>query len=149
MPRREENMEAPDMSSILFPLAGVMILLLATIIGNAQSLFANTSIQVDLPKANVIETDLEQVIPVSIDRQGNYYFKDEKVPDLKTITEKVRQAQKQYAEENGDPELEGYQMVVVRGDRNITWGTVLAVVDAVKKAKSKRVVLAVNKRRGA
>ncbi len=149
MPRREEKMEGPDLSSILFPLAGVMILVLATMIGNAQSLFANTSVQVDLPKANVIETDLEQVIPISIDRNGNYYFKDEKVPDLKVITEKVRQAQKQYAQENGDPELEGYQMVVIRGDRYITWGTVLAAVDAVKKAKSKRVVLAVNKRRGA
>jgi len=149
MPRREESMEAPDISAILFPLAGVMILVLATIIGNAQALFANTSVQLDLPKANVIETDLEQVIPISIDRDGNYYFKDEKVPDLKTITEKVRQAQKQYAEESGDPELEGYQMVVIRGDRNIAWGMVLAAVDAVKKAKSKRVVLAVNKRRGA
>ncbi len=148
MPREEPKLESPDIGAVLFPMAGVMILVLATIIGNAQSLFTNTSIQVDIPKANVIEADIEQMIPVSIDKEGNYYYKDEKLSDPKEITPKVLEAQKQYAEESGDPELMGYMMVVIRGDKSIQWGSVLEAIDAVKKAKSKRVVLAVIKKRG-
>jgi len=148
MPRKEEKVEGPDIGQILFPLAGVMILVLATIIGNAQALFTNTSVQLEIPKANVIEADLEQMIPISIDKNGVYYYKDEKVANVKDLTPKVAADQKKYAEEAGDPELEGFQMVVIRGDKSIQWGSVLEAIDAVKRAKCKRVVLAVIKKRG-
>ncbi|MGB9589454.1 MAG: ExbD/TolR family protein [candidate division WOR-3 bacterium] len=148
MPKKEDKLEPPDMGQILFPLAGVMILVLATIIGNAQALFTNTSVQLEIPKANVIETDLEQMIPISIDKNGVYYYKDEKMNDVKELTPKVAADQKKYAEEAGDPELEGFQMVVIRGDKSIQWGSVLEAIDAVKRAKCKRVVLAVIKKRG-
>lgn len=148
MPREEKKVEGPDIGQILFPLAGVMILVLATIIGNAQALFTNTSVQLEIPKANVIEADLEQMIPISIDKNGVYYYKDEKLNNVKDLTPKVSADQKQYAEEAGDPELEGFQMVVIRGDKSIQWGSVLEAIDAVKRAKCKRVVLAVIKKRG-
>lgn len=148
MPRQEEKVEGPDIGQILFPLAGVMILVLATIIGNAQALFTNTSVQLEIPKANVIEADLEQMIPISIDKNGVYYYKDEKLNNVKDLTPKVSADQKKYAEEAGDPELEGFQMVVIRGDKSIQWGSVLEAIDAVKRAKCKRVVLAVIKKRG-
>jgi|YNPNPStandDraft_1061719.scaffolds.fasta_scaffold03732_2 biopolymer transport protein ExbD len=144
----EAKMEPPDMSAILFPLAGVMIMVLAVVIGNAQALFTNTSVQLEIPKANVIEADLEQMIPISIDRNGVYYYKDQKLSDVKEITPKVAAEQKKYAEDAGDPELEGFQMVVIRGDKSIQWGSVLEAIDAVKRAKCKRVVLAVIKKRG-
>jgi biopolymer transport protein ExbD len=148
MARDEAKMEPPDMSAILFPLAGVMIMVLAVVIGNAQALFTNTSIQLEIPKANVIEADLEQMIPISIDKNGAYFYKDEKLDNVKDLTPKVAADQKQYAEEAGDPELEGFQMVVIRGDKSIQWGSVLEAIDAVKRAKCKRVVLAVIKKRG-
>ncbi len=67
---------------------------------------------------------------------------------MKELTPKVAADQKKYAEEAGDPELEGFQMVVIRGDKSIQWGSVLEAIDAVKRAKCKRVVLAVIKKRG-
>jgi len=148
MAKNEPKMEPPDMSGILFPLAGVMIMVLAVVIGNAQALFTNTSVQLEIPKANVIEADLEQMIPISIDKNGAYFYKDEKLNDVKDLTPKVAADQKKYAEEAGDPELEGFQMVVIRGDKSIQWGSVLEAIDAVKRAKCKRVVLAVIKKRG-
>ncbi len=59
---KEEKVEGPDIGQILFPLAGVMILVLATIIGNAQALFTNTSVQLAIAKAHVIEADLKQMM---------------------------------------------------------------------------------------
>jgi len=148
MPKQEKKVEGPDIGQILFPLAGVMIMVLAVVIGNAQALFTNTSVQLEIPKANVIEADLEQMIPISIDKNGAYFYKDEKLNDVKDLTPKVAADQKKYAEEAGDPELEGFQMVVIRGDKSIQWGSVLEAIDAVKRAKCKRVVLAVIKKRG-
>jgi len=148
MPKETTKMEPPDMSGILFPLAGVMILILATVIGNAKALFTNTSIEVNIPSANVIEADLEQMIPITIDKNGQYFYKDKKMSSASEVIPLVAADQKKYAEDAGDPELEGFQMVVIRGDKSIQWGSVLEAIDAVKKAKSKRVVLAVIKKRG-
>ncbi|MEO0139547.1 MAG: biopolymer transporter ExbD, partial [candidate division WOR-3 bacterium] len=76
MAKKLEKKEAPDVGQYLFPMAGVMILVLATMIANAQSLFQGTSIKVDIPKANVIEVDLEQSIPISITKDGKVYVQD-------------------------------------------------------------------------
>lgn len=140
--------EPPDIGQFLFPMAGVMILTLATLIMNAQSLFSNTSIKVDIPKANVIEVELEQSIPVTVTKEGKLYVQDYEMPDLQAITQKVRELQEKYAAENNDPELMGQQLTVLRADKSIEWGRVLEVLDAVKKGKAKRVALAVVKRKG-
>jgi len=140
--------EPPDIGQFLFPMAGVMILTLATLIMNAQSLFSNTSIKVDIPKANVIEVELEQSIPVTVTKEGKLYVQDYEMPDLQSITQKVRELQEKYAAENNDPELMGQQLTVLRADKSIEWGRVLEVLDAVKKGKAKRVALAVVKRKG-
>ena len=149
----QDKIEAPDISQYLFPMAGVMILVLAVMVGQAKSLFTNTSIEVDVPKANVVEADLEQMIPISVKKlpEGGveYYYKDKKMSSLKEITDSVRAAQIRYGEENQDSSLIGQQLVVIRGDKSLNWGTILDVLDAVKRAKSKRVVLAVIKRRKA
>ncbi len=140
--------EPPDVGQFLFPMAGVMILTLATMIMDAQSLFSNTSIKVDIPKANVIEVELEQSIPVTVTKEGKLYVQDYEMPDLQAITQKVRELQEKYAAENNDPELMGQQLTVLRADKSIEWGRVLEVLDAVKRGKAKRVALAVVKRKG-
>ncbi len=146
--QRPKPKEPPDVGQFLFPMAGVMILTLATMIMNAQALFSNTSIKVDIPQANVIEVELEQSIPVSITGEGKVYIQDEEMPDLQLVTQKIKELQEKYAVENNDPELKGEQLTVIRGDKSIEWGKVLEVLDAVKKGGAKRVALAVVKRRG-
>lgn len=148
----KDKLESPDIGQYLFPMAGVMILVLAVMVGQAKALFTNTSIEVDIPKANVVEADLEQMIPISVKKlpEGGvkYYYKDKEMRSLQEITDSVQAAQIRYGQENQDTSLIGQQLVVIRGDKSLDWGTILEVLDAVKRAKSKRVVLAVTKRRG-
>ena len=146
--KKPKPQEPPDVGQYLFPMAGVMILTLATLIMNAQSLFSNTSIKVDIPKANVIEVELEQSIPVSITKEGKMYVQDDEMPDLQSITQRIKELQEKYAIENNDPELKGQQLTVIRGDKSLQWGQILDVLDAVKKGGAKRVALAVVKRKG-
>jgi biopolymer transport protein ExbD len=115
---------------------------------NAQSLFSNTSIKVDIPKANVIEVELDQSIPVTITTEDKVYVQDDEMPDLQSVTQKVKELQERYAIENNDPELKGQQLTVIRGDKSLQWGRILEVLDAVKKGGAKRVALAVVKRKG-
>ncbi|MEO0204240.1 MAG: biopolymer transporter ExbD [candidate division WOR-3 bacterium] len=148
MAKKLEKKEAPDVGQYLFPMAGVMILVLATMIANAQSLFQGTSIKVDIPKANVIEVDLEQSIPISITKDGKVYVQDKEMPDLNALRDRVKELQEKYALGAGDPELKGQQLTVIRADKEINWGRVLEVIDETKRAGCKRTALAVIKRRG-
>lgn len=146
MPKIQKK-EVPDVGQYLFPMAGVMILVLATMIANAQALFQGTSIKVDIPKANVIEVDLEQSIPISITKEGKVYVQDKEMPDLNALQERVKEMQEKYALDAGDPELKGQQLTVIRADKEINWGKVLDVIDATKRAGCKRTALAVIKRK--
>ncbi|MEO0147858.1 MAG: biopolymer transporter ExbD [candidate division WOR-3 bacterium] len=148
MAKKLEKKEAPDVGQYLFPMAGVMILVLATMIANAQALFQGTSIKVDIPKANVIEVDLEQSIPISITKDGKVYVQDKEMPDLNALRDRVKELQEKYALDAGDPELKGQQLTVIRADKEINWGRVLEVIDETKRAGCKRTALAVIKRRG-
>jgi|GEM_PF-647782 len=148
MARKLERREPPDIGQFLFPMAGVMILVLATMIANAQALFQGTSIKVDIPKANVIEVDLEQSITISVTKEGKMYIGDREMPTLEDLRNKVKEMQKKYALDAGDPTLEGTQLTVIRADRELNWGKVLEVIDETKKAGCKRTALAVIKRKG-
>jgi biopolymer transport protein ExbD len=107
-------------------------------------MFQSTSVEVEVPKARVIEADLEQSIAVSIKKDRTLYFKDKQV-DLQTLTQLVKQAQEQYKSKNPDAEM-GEQLVVIRADKSVDWKTVLDAIDAVKRGGSKRITLAVIKR---
>jgi biopolymer transport protein ExbD len=147
MAKKLERREPPDVGKYLFPMAGVMILVLATMIANAQALFQGTSIKVDIPKANVIEVDLEQSIPISVTKEGKIYVGDKPMPTLDALREKVKEMQRKYAMDARDPTLEGTQLTVIRADKELNWGKVLEVIDETKKAGCKRTALAVIKRR--
>ncbi|MFZ8833167.1 MAG: ExbD/TolR family protein [Candidatus Caldipriscus sp.] len=148
MAKKLKRREPPDIGKYLFPMAGVMILVLATMIANAQALFQGTSIKVDIPKANVIEVDLEQSIPISVTKEGKIYVGDKEMPSMDALRERVKEMQRKYATDAGDPTLEGTQLTVIRADKELNWGKVLEVIDETKKAGCKRTALAVIKRRG-
>ncbi|MEO0153318.1 MAG: biopolymer transporter ExbD, partial [candidate division WOR-3 bacterium] len=99
---------------------------------------------VEVPKARVIEADLEQSIAVSIKKDKTIYFKDKQV-DLQTLVQLVRKAQEEYKAKNPDAEF-GEQLVVIRADKSVDWQTVLNTIDAVKRGGSKRITLAVIKK---
>lgn len=135
-----------EIAQAIFNLASVMIFILIFLILSARELFQGTSVKVELPKAHVIEADLEQSISISVTKDHKYYVGDEEVP-LEKIAEIVKQKHWEYVARNeNDSTLYGEQLVVIRADKGVDWGSVLAAVDQAKKAKSKRITLAVVKK---
>jgi biopolymer transport protein ExbD len=133
-----------EVAQAVFNLANVFAFIFITLIIASKQMFQSTSVEVEVPKARVIEADLEQSIVVSIKKDRTLYFKDKQV-DLQTLTQLVKQAQEQYKSKNPDAEM-GEQLVVIRADKSVDWKTVLDAIDAVKRGGSKRITLAVIKR---
>jgi biopolymer transport protein ExbD len=133
-----------EVAQAVFNLANIFAFIFITLIIASKQMFQSTSVEVEVPKARVIEADLEQSIAVSIKKDRTLYFKDKQV-DLQTLTQLVKQAQEQYKLKNPDAEI-GEQLVVIRADKSVDWKTVLDAIDAVKRGGSKRITLAVIKR---
>jgi len=133
-----------EVAQAVFNLANIFAFIFITLIIASKQMFQSTSVEVEVPKARVIEADLEQSIAVSIKKDRTLYFKDKQV-DLQTLTQLVKQAQEQYKSKNPDAEI-GEQLVVIRADKSVDWKTVLDAIDAVKRGGSKRITLAVIKR---
>ncbi|MDT7879962.1 MAG: biopolymer transporter ExbD [Candidatus Hydrothermia bacterium] len=133
-----------EVAQAVFNLANVFAFIFITLIIASKQMFQSTSVEVEVPKARVIEADLEQSIAVSIKKDRTLYFKDKQV-DLQTLTQLVKQAQEEYKSKNPDAEM-GEQLVVIRADKSVDWKTVLDAIDAVKRGGSKRITLAVIKR---
>ncbi len=133
-----------EVAQAVFNLANVFAFVFVSLIIASKQLFQSTSVEVEVPKARVIEADLEQSIAVSIKKDRTVYFKDKQV-DFQTLTQLVRKAQEEYKAKNPDAEF-GEQLVVIRADKSVDWKTVLDAIDAVKRGGSKRITLAVVKR---
>jgi biopolymer transport protein ExbD len=133
-----------EVAQAVFNLANIFAFIFITLIIASKQMFQSTSVEVEVPKARVIEADLEQSIAVSIKKDRTLYFRDSLV-DLQTLTQLVKQAQEQYKSKNPDAEM-GEQLVVIRADKSVDWKTVLDAIDAVKRGGSKRITLAVIKR---
>jgi len=133
-----------EVAQAVFNLANIFAFIFITLIIASKQMFQSTSVEVEVPKARVIEADLEQSIAVSIKKDRTLYFKDKQV-DLKALTQLVRQAQEEYKSKNPDAEI-GEQLVVIRADKSVDWKTVLDAIDAIKRGGSKRITLAVIKR---
>jgi len=133
-----------EVAQAIFNLANIFAFIFIVLIIASKQMFQSTSVEVEVPKARVIEADLEQSIAVSIKKDRTLYFKDKQV-DLQTLTRLVKQAQEEYKSKNPDAEM-GEQLVVIRADKSVDWKTVLDAIDAVKRGGSKRITLAVIKR---
>jgi biopolymer transport protein ExbD len=133
-----------EVAQAVFNLANIFAFIFIVLIIASKQMFQSTSVEVEVPKARVIEADLEQSIAISVKKDKSIYFKDKQV-DLTTLTDLVKQAQQEYKSKNPDAES-GEQLVVIRADKSVDWNTVLNTIDAVKKGGSKRITLAVIKR---
>ncbi|MEO0151651.1 MAG: biopolymer transporter ExbD [candidate division WOR-3 bacterium] len=133
-----------EVAQAVFNLANVFAFVFVSLVIASKQLFQSTSVEVEVPKARVIEADLEQSVAVSIKKDKTIYFKDKQV-DLQTLVQLVRKAQEEYKAKNPDAEF-GEQLVVIRADKSVDWQTVLNTIDAVKRGGSKRITLAVIKK---
>ncbi len=135
-----------EIAQAIFNLASIFIFILIFLILSTKELFQGTSVDVELPKAHVIEADLEQSISISVTKDHKYYVGDSLVP-LDLISELVKQKHWEYVARNeNDSTLYGDQLVVIRADKGVDWGSVLAAIDEAKRGDSKRITLAVVKK---
>jgi len=125
-----------ELSDVLLPMAGVALLVLIMLMMGAPNLLSKTSVKVDLPKAHVAETELEDQIPLTLTREGKVYLYNDPV-DRAVLVDTIRALQLQ------DTVAPFYRLVVIRADEGVPFGQVLELLDAAKQAGSKRVALGV------
>ena len=131
-----------DLSQILLPMAGVALLVLIMLIATAPYLLTNSNVKVNIPKAHVIETELEQSLVITVDKNGRFYYNGK--PCKKDSLFKYV-----YNDLIKEPEdIRPYKLIIIRGDKDVDYGSILWVLDQVKKAGAKRTVFAVIKEKG-
>ncbi len=130
-----------DIGEKLFPMAGVSLLVLVILIASAPTLMTKTSTRVNLPRAHVVETDLEDNISISLRKDGSLYIND-KPASLDTLVATVKRL------EEADTAAPYYKLVIIRADSELDFGRILEVLDSVKKSGAKRVAFSVIKKKG-
>ncbi|MBM3790062.1 MAG: biopolymer transporter ExbD [Acidobacteriota bacterium] len=103
------------------PLVDVMLVLLVIFMVTAPIL--QTGIDVQLPETrNVVETNPEQRIVLSISREGLLYYGSEPI-NVSTIGEHIRRDAKSSAD-----------AIYLRADKDVKWSSIVFVIDAVRGA---------------
>ncbi len=105
------------------PLVDVMLVLLIIFLITIP--VVTTSIKVELPKETnqLRETAAENII-ISVDRAGNIYWYDAKMPSVNALVERLKKVSK----------VEPQPEVQIRGDLSATYEPVGRVVHAVQRA---------------
>jgi len=155
-------MGTPDFGDILLPLGGVSLLILMVLISSGKDLMQTSSVKVNLPRANVTQTKMEEPISVTIDINRNVYVYNDPV-SLDSLDLKIEQAFKAKEKELGaklrekleklgyppeviDKEVEARiksLLLLIRADKDLTWADVWCIIKETKQARARRVALAV------
>ena len=117
----------------IIPLIDIMFFLLASFMMVSLSMMKLQSLKVDLPTATQARKDIKpNIISLSVDRLGDVYIDKERKPlseVFSTITNRFQ----------ADTNLAVY----ITGDKNATHGSVIAVLDTVRRAGVQKVAFAV------
>ena len=119
----------------IVPYVDVMLVLLIIFMVTAPML--TQGIDVELPEANAesVETSDEQPIVLSVDAKGDYFLNITSTPDqpidVMTIARQVKEALA------ADPK----RAVLVKGDQNVPYGTVVAAMVILQQAGAANVGL--------
>jgi biopolymer transport protein ExbD len=129
-----------DVGGRLFPMAGVSFLILLVLIATAPALISKAGVKVNVPKAHITETELEEHISVALTREGSLYL-DDKPVELDTLQNAIERLQTQ------DPDSFFWysKLVLIRADKDLPFGDILEILETAKRAKSQRVAFAILK----
>jgi biopolymer transport protein ExbD/biopolymer transport protein TolR len=110
------------------PLVDVMLVLLIIFMVTAPML--QTGIDVQLPETrNVVESNPEELIVISISREGLLYYGSESI-NFSNIAEYLQKD----AQGPGDE-------IYLRADKDVKWNSIVSVIDAIRGAGYKEVRL--------
>jgi biopolymer transport protein ExbD len=112
----------------IIPLIDIMFFLLATFIMVSLSMIKNLSVPINLPAAHSAKTDQDKpAAAISVDKDGKIFWNKE-ASSLDQLPARLRGL----VAADPDPK------VFIHGDKAADFGTVVSVLDAVRKAGIKR-----------
>jgi len=117
--RRQMNKARIEM----IPLIDVVFLLLVAFIFFAMSMTINRGIPVNLPNSSVAQVEDEGVSEITIEKGGKIFFDKEEM-DLRALNSRLALLQRE------SPETR----IIVSGDRDASYESIMSVIDAVKRA---------------
>jgi biopolymer transport protein ExbD len=123
-PRRRARIE-------IIPLIDIMFFLLATFIMVSLSMIQNQSVPVNLPSARSAQADrAKNLTAITVTQEGKIYFNK-----AETTLEALPGQLKELAASEGDAR------VLIHGDKKADFGTVVSVLDAVRRAGIKHTAI--------
>lgn len=123
----------------IIPLIDIMFFLLASFMLASLSMIKLQSIKMDLPTATVAKRDFKpDIVNIAVDKAGNLYIEKKPVsmPELQSyLSNKFR--------------VNTNVPVYISGDKDATHGTVIGVLDLVRRAGIQKVSFAIAAQKGA
>jgi len=120
---------------MIIPMIDIIFFLLVFFMMSTLSMIQQHTIPVNLPQANTAQQDKPNSINVTVLENGTIMFNQEDVP-LALLAKRV------------NLEISKSDTIfVLRGDKQTTYGQVVAVLDELKQAGAHRVTVAVEKGR--
>ena len=115
----------------IIPLIDIMFFLLATFIMVSVSMIKNLSLPVNLPSAHTAQTDtVKSEAIVAVTKEGEIFWNKDAVT-LEQIPDRLAEL----LASNSDPK------VMIQGDEKADFGTIVSVLDAVRKSGVKRTAI--------
>jgi len=127
-----------DLGQILLPMAGAALLILMMLMVSAPSIITKASVKVRLPKARVLEAELEESIAITYTRDGNLFLNNKPIL-YDTLLATIKKIEEE------DKEFPYTKLVLIRADEMVKFKEVSRLLETVKKAGAKRVAFAVVK----
>lgn len=121
---------------MIIPMIDIIFFLLVFFMMSMLSMVVQKSISLTLPAAEAAHVNTAKTIPVSITKDGNVFLERQLV-SLNELEQNLT------LEKRGKEEV----TVVVKGDEAASYGTIVKVMDAVKKAGIMKVSLAAGSNR--
>lgn len=120
---------------MIIPLIDIIFFLLVFFMVSTLSMVQQNTLPVNLPQAAAAQQDTTKRISLTVQANGNILFDEEEIP-ANLLARRVALE----LSRNADPAF------VLRGDKEVAYGQIITVLDALKQAGAHKVSVAVEKR---
>lgn len=121
---------------MIIPMIDIIFFLLVFFMMSTLYMVEQHVVPVNLPQAAVAQQDKPNSIPVTVVEDGSILFDQEEIP-LSLLSKRVTMELGKQSD----------TVFVLRGDKQVPYGQVIAVLDGLKQAGAQRVSVAVEKAR--
>ena len=131
--RDPRQFEKPEI--IIIPMIDIMFFLLVFFMISTMSMVDLKTVDVNMPKAKNVETNLSVTYLVTLKKDGSLWLEDKPI----TQDDLLRRAQVEQSENSRFA-------VAIRADETVDYGTLMQLMDALKGAGISRFALAADKK---